>query len=332
MTKKILILLLMLPLFMEAQNFVLPQDAEDNLAGKKGKTTTSEDDLYTNYLSEKTWQIKVEYQLQYQSEGMVSILAKDDNDYFGYALSYGFAADDFIWFNKNQLKPWLYDAEYKLYKNDSLQPIVSKISARLVGNKTFVELINISKGVNILDNNLIAYNLPEARSSFDVVKTENQELLWLLLIQDKNLAQDEKPETKFLNISSNDQEALEKIVEIQKELGNTFAQGALFIGEKASDELKMYRFVFIDKAGQITSSPLSYRKELKVVSTTTNSDCCCENISLIEDPKARAKVIKKWKSILKSEKKKLKKAKEEATKEQLEQKIAKCEAQLEKYN
>ncbi|OYT16673.1 MAG: hypothetical protein B7C24_06670 [Bacteroidetes bacterium 4572_77] len=289
MTKKILILLLMLPLFMEAQNFVLPQDAEDNLAGKKGKTTTSEDDLYTNYLSEKTWQIKVEYQLQYQSEGMVSILAKDDNDYFGYALSYGFAADDFIWFNKNQLKPWLYDAEYKLYKNDSLQPIVSKISARLVGNKTFVELINISKGVNILDNNL-------------------------------------------LNISSNDQEALEKIVEIQKELGNTFAQGALFIGEKASDELKMYRFVFIDKAGQITSSPLSYRKELKVVSTTTNSDCCCENISLIEDPKARAKVIKKWKSILKSEKKKLKKAKEEATKEQLEQKIAKCEAQLEKYN
>ena len=331
MKRIILALVFLIPILLSAQNFVLPKDAQDKITGKKGSDTKAENELSIDQLLEYVWEIKVEYQLQHESQGVVSILSKDENDYFGYSISYAFAADNYMWFNKEQLKPWLYDPEYQLYKNDTLKPVFSGVKARLVGTDSFVEAEKIAQKVSVLDSNLEIYTLPEKSNYITIAKSDNEKIMYLYLAEDQQDGESDFPDFKLLSLVEDSEEFIKKSVEVQKELGFIASQGIVVVGDKNSEELKVKSYVFINKAGDVTVSDMKYRKELKVVKTKASSDCCCENLKLVKNQKEKKKIISNWKKILKSEKKKLKKEKDKSEKAKIEKKIAKCESQLKKY-
>lgn len=334
----IIIALIFASTFISAQEIELPDDVKEALGGEirkdKDEINTEHPDTYINAngFLPNIWLVRVEYVLQYEDEGVTKFLAKGDNDFFGYATSYGIAGDKYIWFDTEQLKPWDSDPEYGMYRADSLTPVMSNVLVSRVDETDFQTITEADKGITLIDNNLTAFNLPSKNSTFNVKTDPSKRTPWLLLIGE-NYQSDEKYNLEFVPINNADSKTIDKILKSQKEKGIYFNQGAILYSNKDAQTFSLSDFVYISN-NRARLSKVKYKKELKVIKTEgKSSKCyyCCDDIEKVTDKAERKAIMKKWEESLKKAKNELKYEDDKVRSKALNKQIQECEAKIDEY-
>jgi len=319
----------------------IPDEAKNELGGRKNKTKSdtsvskskgSNSVNKENFLS-NIWLAHIEYVLQYEDAGVTKSLAKGDNDYFGYATSYGIAGDKYIWFDTEQLKPWENDPEYGMYQADSLTPVMTRVLVSKVGETNFQTVMEAEKGITLIDNNLAAYKLPVKNSTFKVKIDPAENTPWLLLIGDNNINSDDEYDIAFVSVSGTDSKSIDKVLTSQKEEGRQFQQGAILYSTSDAQNFTLSDFVYISN-NRSRLSKVKYKKELKVVKTIgKSSEClyCCDDIEEVTNKAERKAIIKKWEELVDKAKNELKYEGDKDKSKTLNEQIQKCEAKIYKY-
>ena len=342
--------MLVMPGFLMAQNFVLPKEAKENLKGNDISNTSSDDTHSTSitpYDKEEIilniWELRIEYVLQYEEDGVITSLAKGDNDYFGFSTSYGIAGDDLIWFDREQLKPWYMDSEYSLYKADTLKPVLSNVLVRKVGKSDYQMVTEAEDGITLLSKDMVAYELPPNNASFRVNNDPSANKAWLLLIGEKTNQSGKKLDMALTSIINSNTTTVNELIGIYKNDGRTFTEGAILYSANDSKSFLLNDFIYIynDKS-QI--SQVKYKKALVAVKKeevkdskkgskgkASVSECCCENFEKAKNKDEEKAIIKKWKASLKAAKKNLKNEENENKRKAIAKQIDKCETKLDKY-
>ena len=340
--KKLMILIFFVaPFLINAQNLVLPKEAKDKLKGIHPSKDQVSDTVTSNQLVSKDLlnnfrKIRVEYALEYENGNEIVSLGKDGNDYFGYHVIYGVVGDNMLWVNKLQLLPWVYDEAYKLYAADSLKPVVTNILVSKIGSDDFDEVEIVDSNVEVQDDDLKAYALPENNHGFSILKNSKKGSYWLLMLQDAQDESSNNPNESIISIASTDRSDVESIIETYKSAGKSFSSGVIFNSKSDYKDANMDFIVVVDNEDVIINSPL-YKKSLTVIKTTEKTDavpaklCCCEDMETIKDKSKRKKIIKRWQSELKVAKKQLKKMESGNEKDKLQSQINDCSSQIKYY-
>lgn len=323
-----------MPIFIMAQNLVLPKETRDHLKGIKGNeiitdTNTTSSNYNKKKITDNLWDLRVEYVLQYDNHGVITSLAKSDNDYFGYVVSFGIAADNLIWLNRKQLNPWEIDPEYELYKDDTLTPVLSNILAKKVGESEYKSVIQATDRITLIDSSLIAYKLPSENTTLKVKNNSPLANPWLLLIsknQTNNI-----PDLVFVSIINTEDSTISDVLLAHKNMGRTYTQGAILYYTQDTHNYYLSDIIFInyDKF-QITK--VQYKEALKVVKTSdSDTNCCCEDIEKASSKSERKAIIKKWKSLLKKANKDIENEEDNNKRKALIKVKNQCEAKLNQY-
>ena len=336
-----IIVLIFVTTFVNAQEIELPDNIKKALGedpkisnktenSNKSKSAKYSDALDNKIVEGNIWQLRIEYVLQYEDNGVTTSLAKDDNDYFGYSNSFGIAGDDLIWFNKEQLKPWEIDQEYALYRTDTLKPVLSKVLAKKIGESDYVAILEVTEGITILNGNLVAYGLPSKSSSFKVKNNTSSNRPWLLLMGENESLEIGKPNLTLVSIDNIDEGTIDKRLTAKGFSEFTFTQGAILYSTHDSQNFYVSDFVYIsnDKSKIIK---MQYKKALKVVKTEGSfEDCCCEDIEKAGSKSERKAIIKKWKSLLKKTNKDIEKEEDANKRKALIKVKNQCQDKLDK--
>lgn len=336
----IIIALIFASTFISAQEIELPDEVKkvlgDDTKKNNHETLTKEHDgstFDTDLFLTNIWLVRVEYVLQFEDAGVTKSLAKGENDYFGFATSYGIAGDKYIWFDTEQLKPWDSDPEYGMYQVDSLTPVMTKVLVSKVGETDFQSVMESEKGITIIDNNLVAYKLPPKSSTFKVKIDPSKNTPWLLLIGESKNYSDDKFELEIVGISGADSKAVEKVLMSHKEEGRQFEQGAILYSTSDAQNFSLSDFVYISNS-RARLSKVKYKKELKVVKTEgRSSKClyCCDDIEKVTDKAEHKAIIKKWEELVNKAKNELKYEDDKDRSKALSKQIQECEAKIDEY-
>lgn len=319
----------------------IPDEAKNELGGRKNKTksdTSVNISKRSNFVNKEIflsniWLVRIEYVLQYEDEGVTKSLAKGDNEFFGYASSYGIAGDKYIWFDTEQLKPWDSDPEYEMYRADSLTPVMSNVLVSRVDEADFQTVTEADKGITLIDNNLVAFKLPPKSSTFKVKTDPSKITPWLLLIGKNKYYSDDKYVIEFVGISSADSKTVDKVLLSQKEEGRQFEQGAILYSTSDAQNFSLGDFVYISN-NRARLSKVKYKKELKVVKTEgRSSKClyCCDDIEKVTDKAEHKAIIKKWEELVNKAKNELKYEDDKDRSKALNKQIQECEAKIDEY-
>jgi len=340
MKKIILVLLVGLPMMIVAQNIVLPDKAKDDLKkvkknksikpkDKKDEESKSVDNQKVTAFIDYFLEVRLEYVLQYKEGDDFITLAKDDNNYFGYNLVYGVAGDGMLWLSESQMKPWIEDEEYKLYKNDTLFPSVSKVLVRNFGKSDFDEVKAVGSDFNILNKHIKAYALEGNVESFKISYSDDQEA-WIMAVSNTSEFGSE-PEFSLISIGNLAENDLKSEL---KTLGDSEEYSyAVVIHSDEDFKTPELSDVITFNGGSVDVEDVIYKKSLKVVGKETNASCeyCCDNIDKFTSKKEYKEIIKKWEESITKAKEELKYEKDESKSLKLNEQITACEAKLKEH-
>jgi len=340
MKRIVLFLLVGLPMMMLAQNIVLPDKAKDDLKkvkkskGIKTKNEVKEDakpeDKYSiTGFTDNFLEVRLEYVLQYKNGDDFITLAKDDNSYFGYNLVYGVAADGMLWLSESQMKPWLEDEEYKLYKNDTLIPSVSKVLIRNFGKSDFDEVKAAGPDINVLNKHIYAYKLEGNVESFKISYSDGGET-WIMAI-DNSSEFGSEPEFSLFSIGNLVENDLKSEL---KKLGDDdeYSYAVILHSEEDFKKPELSDVVTFN-GSTVDVEDVIYKKSLKVIGKETNASCeyCCDEIDKFTSKKEYKEIIKKWEESIAKAKEDLKYEKDEGKSTKLNKQISACEAKLKEH-
>jgi len=339
MKKLMIIALVIASTIVNAQGIKFPKEEkevkDDEVKDKNVEINTEHTDtnVDADVFIPNIWLVRIEYVLQYEDAGVTKSLAKGENDYFGYANSYGIAGDKYIWIDTEQLKPWDNDPEYGMYQADTLTPVMTKVLVSKVGETDFQTVMEAEEGITLIDNNLAAYKLPVKNSTFKVKIDPSKNTPWLLLIGENNMQSDDQYYLAFVGISGTDSKSVDKVLKAQKEEGRVFQQGAIIYSTPDAQNFSLSDFVYISN-NRSRLSKVKYKKELKVVKTEgISSKCsyCCDDIENITDKAEHKTIIKKWEELVDKAKNELKYEDDKDRSKALNEQIQECEAKIDEY-
>lgn len=344
MKRILLILLVGLPMMILAQNIVLPDKAKEDLKKVKGNKginskdesknkkkvgSKSEDAHNVTAFMDNFLEVRLEYVLQYKKGDDFITLAKDDNNYFGYNLVYGVAGDGILWLNESQMKPWLEDEEYKLYKNDTLIPSVSKVLVRNFGKSDFDEVKAVGSDIIVLNKHINAYKLEGNVESFKISYSDDGET-WIMAVNNSGEFGSE-PEFSLLSIGNMAENDLKSEL---KTLGDSeeYIYAVVIHSDEDFKNPELSDVVTFN-GSSVDVEDVIYKKSLKVVGKETNASCeyCCDKIDEFTAKKEYKVIIKKWEESIAKAKEELKYEKDESKSLKLNEQIAACEAKLKEH-
>jgi len=318
----------------------IPDEAKEELGGVKGKgkiksdspmeKSTDKSAFDKDFIMSNLWIVRSEYVLTYSEDGVKQILAKEDDDYFSYADSYAIAADGMIWLDNEQLKPWLMDKEWELYKDDTLKPELSNVSVRKLDGINFNDISKIESDVTILNENLSVFNLPSKNTSFKVDTDVNKDNAYMILIGHDKENYSNTPDLVYVKVEDVNDGNINKFIKSSNEDGSSYYQGIIINNDRSRRLITVSTYIN-SYANSLSVSDLKYKKALKVIKKEGKAkECCCDDIENASK-KDYKKIIKKWESLLEKSTAKLENTKNEEERKSLLKQIEECEAKLENY-
>ncbi len=329
-----------LPMMILAQNIVLPDKAKDDLKKvKKSKGIKPKEESKDVSKPTKEYEVtafvdnflevRLEYVLQYKQGDDFITLAKDDNNYFGYNLVYGVAGDGMLWLNESQMKPWLEDEEYKLYKNDTLIPSVSKVLIRNFGRSDFDEVKAVGDDIEVLNKHISAYKLEGNVESFKISYSDDQDA-WVMVVK-KASEFGSTPEFSLLSIGNLAENDLKSEIKTLSD-SDDYIYGVVIHSEEEFKNPKLSDVITFN-GSSVDVEDVIYKKSLKVVGKESNASCeyCCDNIDKFTSKNEYKEIIKKWEDSIRKAKEELKYEKDDDKSLALNNQITACEAKLKEH-